>query len=65
MSKKKKKKKKTVSPSNGEKPEEEKENRATGQSTSDHSFRRYHHVLPERQGMPLCQQAPRRIDRGT
>ena len=44
--------------------EKEKEDRTTGQTTGDHPFRRYYHVLPERQGMSLCQQAPRRVDGG-
>ncbi|WP_337659313.1 hypothetical protein [Butyricimonas virosa] len=44
--------------------EKEKEDRTTGQTTGGHPFRRYYHVLPERQGMSLCQQAPRRVDGG-
>ena len=50
MSKKKKKKKK--------------ENDVTVPATVDHPFRWYHDLLPEGQGMSVCQQATRRVDGG-
>ena len=44
--------------------EEEKEDDVTVPATIDHPFRWHHDLLPERQGMSVCQQATRRVDGG-